>query len=253
MKSYTEKFPFFKRYFGWFEKPRDISHVAAATFFSYEDESSKGFIRTISLTTVINLTLSLELIWEKFRKKFICEQINRGMRRGIVVQQSDDFKSFNKFYKDFHKGKSIASVSLKLLEDQGILFLAWYEGAPIAGGVFIGDGIYMRAWVLASTRMTHQAGRMRDIIGEANRMIIWEAIRYAKKYAYQRFDLGGILPESENVGIRAVAEFKEAFGGERINSYYYSKTYVPVISRIISSSYFLKVRGILRKVKNIFD
>jgi len=96
---------------------------------------------------------------------------------------------------------------------------------------------YFRAWVLASKRLDNVSGRFREIIGQANRMVIWQAIMFAKDHGYRSFDLGGIAPDDDNKEQRSLAEFKEAFGGERKKAYYYFKVY----SRLLK--FLMKLKG----------
>ena len=87
---------------------------------------------------------------------------------------------------------------------------------------------YMRALVLASGHHGGD-GKERELIGQANRLLLWQAIKYAKESGRQYFDLGGISPQSKNPKLVSLAEFKEAFGGQRQKCYYYFKVYSPLI------------------------
>ncbi len=232
MKSYVQG-RVFPKYWGWFEAPHEVKGFAAATFLSYEKVDALGFRRKETLTSVIDLSESLETVFSRMRKSFIRKQIEQGKRRGIVVEKSDDFASFYPLYSAFSKKMNFERVPKSTLAGNGILFIAKHEGKILAGGVFIGDGVDMRAWVLASLRVGNASGRERDMIGEANRMIIEKALMCAKEAGYRQFDLGGIAPDAENAGWRAVAVFKEAFGGVRIPAYYYHKVYSP-LSRMIA-------------------
>ncbi len=223
MKTYTIGL-FFKKQWVWFARPQDMPGVSVINVFSYDRVDVPGFKCKEGLTSVIVLSQSLEEIWQKMRKKFIREQIERGKRRGLTAMPSDDFGAFDAMYSRFTKQMSFEALSSNALRN-GILFLAFFDSKPIAGGVFIADGVHIRALALASRRHDEESGRMRDIIGEANRLVVWEAIRYAKEKGYALFHLGGIAPKSSNTGWRAVADFKEAFGGERRAQYYYTKVY----------------------------
>ena len=236
MKKYTEGI-FFKKYWEWFSTPHDVPGVAIANFFSYESADVPGFKRKESLTSVIDLSQSLEQIWKKMRKKFLREQIEKGNRKGVVATESKNFGAFMPMYDRFTRRSDFDAISETALRN-GLLFLASFEGQPIAGGVFVVDGKNMRALALASERLDEKNGRRRDIIGEANRIVIWAAISYAKDKGYSLFDLGGIAPDSENAHWRAVAIFKEAFGGERKKAYYYHKIY----SRIMCAVRAIRMR-----------
>ena len=228
MKTYIEK-KFFNKYWGWFTPPKDVVGVDIANFFSYERCDIEGFNRSESLTSIIDLSRSIEEIWEGMRISFIRKQIEQGKRRGIIVEKGGNFKSFYKLYREFSLHIGFGRVAAKSLQEQGILFTSSYDDKLLAGGVFIGDGQSLRAWVLASTRFENE-GRMRDIIGESSRMILWEALCWAKENNYRTFDMGGIAPDSDSLGIRHVSEFKESFGGTRTMSYYYYKIYSPILN-----------------------
>lgn len=227
MKKYTEG-GFFKKYWEWFADPREVEGVAIANFFSYSAVDVDGFKRKEGLTSVIDLTQPLEAIWERMRKKFVREQIEKGKRKGLTAVLSDDFASFESMYGRFTQQSDFDAVSKHALRN-GLLFLAYHESQAVAGGVFIADELHMRALALASRRFDETTGRMRDLIGEANRLVIWEAIQYGKANGKTVLDLGGIAPESDNAHWRAVATFKEAFGGERRSAYYYHKIYSPLL------------------------
>ncbi len=238
MKEYVVK-KFFKSYWGWFTTPCDVADVAVANFLSYNSVDVHGFKRKQGITSIINVSEPLDVLWEKMRKKFIREQIERGKRRGITAGPNNDFATFERMYADFTHRLAFDSLPREALRN-GILFLAYYEGEAIAGGVFITDGTHMRALALASKRVDEQSGRMRDIFGEANRLVIWEAIQYAKQHNYKMFDLGGIAPESKNAHWARVAVFKEAFGGERQSQYYYTKVYSPILKMWMKFREFLR-------------
>ena len=227
--SYGFIFPFLlRKYWFWFSHPFNISGAAMVNFFSYDKHDVKGFKRTNALTTAIDLDQDLEKIWLNTRKKFIRKQIKRGERNGILVKQDPNFGEFKKIYKVFRKTSSLPKDNINVYKNNTILLAAYHQGKMIAGGIFISNGIYYRALVLASLHKV-SGNRSREIIGQANRMIIWEAIKNAKQTKHKLFDLGGISPDSSNKHLVSLAEFKEAFGGQRQACYYYFKIYSPLI------------------------
>lgn len=225
MKSYFyRRFPFRHRWV-WFGRPQDERGVALLNVFSYDDVDAPGFKKKAGWTSVIDLNQSLEEIKAKFRQKFVVEQMEKGERKGVVVKQDSNFAGFYPLYKNFRALKKIARDRYAILKRDGILFSVYCEGEMVAGGIFIGDGEHLRAWVLASKRLDGVSGPEREAVGQANRLVIWEAIKYAKGHGYRRFDLGGINPAALDRGEQGLAEFKEAFGGERVQTFYYTKVY----------------------------
>lgn len=240
MKTYFyRQFPFRQKWI-WFALPADEKRVDLLNVFSYDEVSALGFKKKMGWTSVINLEQDLEVIKSKFRQKFMVEQLEKGERKGIVVKQDSNFTGFYPLYKNFRALKKIARDRYTVLKREGILFSAYHEGEMLAGGIFIGDGVNLRAWVLASKRLDGVSGPERELVGQANRLVIWEAIKYAKANNYNIFDLGGINPESTDRAEQGLAEFKEAFGGERVPTFYYTKSYSPVLN------FWLKIRRLWR-------
>ncbi len=227
---------FFSKHWFWFDIPREVSGAAMVNFFTYQDGDHPGFHKKSGLTTVINLSPGLENIWAKFRKNFVQKQIQRGERNNIIIRHDQNFKGFKKLYLAFRRAYHLPKERLTPLQEVGEVFSAYYDNQLIAGGLFIHDGTTMRAWALASVLKTNK-DLPNELVGQANRMILWNALQYAKLIGCRDFDLGGISPESENRHLRTLAEFKEAFGGDRRTNFYYYKIYSPVLR------YWMKFRG----------
>jgi len=230
-KSYYYGFgcsKFLRKYWFWFAKPFDVKGAAMANFFSYEKYDVDGFKRSDGLTTVVDLRQDIETIWSKMRKKFIQKQIKRGEKNGVVVNQDPNFGQLKKIYTDFRKASGLPKDNISACKKNCVLIAAYHKRKMIAGGIFVSNGVYIRALVLASLHKS-ETSRDREVIGQANRMLIWKAIKYAKETKHQWFDLGGISPDSDKKHMRTLAEFKEAFGGERKQCYYYFKVYSPII------------------------
>ena len=220
--------PLSRKYWFWFTKPFEFSGTAMTNFLSYDDSNLGGFHKKKGLTSIIDLNQTLELVWSGMRDKFMRKQIEKGERNGIKVTQSSNFKEFEILYRKFRRKYSLPQDRVSLFKKRSFIFSAYYGGKLIAGGLFLGDGINMRAYALASLRQS-KSGRLREIVGQANRMVIWEAIKFAHNTGHKSFDLGGINPNSPNPHQVSLAEFKEAFGGTRCENYYYYKVYSPIL------------------------
>lgn len=229
MRTYLLPNSFFKKKWVWFAEPRDEEGVDMLDVFSYRDVDAPGFKQKHSLTTCVDTTQDLEVIWRNMRESFVCKQIEQGRRRGVEVRQDENFDAFEKMYRAFRKEKGIPLQDPAIFRENCMLFSAYYEGEMIAGGAFMEDGTYMRTFVYASKRLTVDSGRMRDIIGQAGRIINWEVFQFAHNNGYEHVDLGGIDPDSEDKSEQSLARFKESFGGERTPCFYYHKTYSPIL------------------------
>ena len=227
---------FFKKYWVWFSNPFDIKGASAVNFFSYDDLEISGFIKKKAITSIIDLTKSEDELWQGIRKKYSRKPIEDGYKAGVVVKQDEEFGEFERIYKSFRKQKNIIADDLSIFS-QGMLFSAYYKNKMIAGHIFVGDGKYMRSLVAASNRFDFEKGKDRRMVGAANRILFWEAIKHAKERGYESFDLGGITSPNESGEYDSLAEFKMSFGGELRPCFYYFKLY----SRLIK--WFMKMRG----------
>ncbi len=230
--------PFLVKHWFWFEDPKDIPNAAMVNFFSYEVLELPGFRKSANLTTVIDLRQSIEQIWGKMRESFIQKQIRKGEKRGIQSRESS-LAEFETLYKTFRHSRNLPTEYMTPIAACGKVYLAYGEGKLLGGGLFVSDGVHMRAWALVS--QPHSVESDRELVGQANRILIWHAIQDAKNSGHILFDLGGISPESKDEHMRSLASFKEAFGGERLAGYYYVRVY----------SKILKFWMWLRKLKNV--
>jgi len=229
----------FKKCWVWYADPFEVPGVAMANFFSYHQSDIPGFRAKKGLTTVIGLEADLDEIWNRLRKGFIRKQIARGERNGIEIRPNRDFKAFRRVYQSFRQAKGLGKDRLKPVLENGRQYLAYYLDKLLAGGLFIEDEKYSRAWALSSFRFG-QDGRLREIVGQANRLLIWEAIKDARVRGLKQLDLGGISPDAANPELRSLSEFKEAFGGARQDCYYYHKIYSPALKALIKLKEIIK-------------
>lgn len=208
----------------WFSLPTDVTGVDEAAFLSYQKEDHNGFRRKEGITQLIDLTLTEEELWKGLREKFIRKQIARGRGAGVTVRIGT-LEEFLPLYTSLKSAKGFVGGSVRSAATVGTIIVAEYEGVCVAGGLFIGDGTSVRAYALASVRLQAHGGRMREIIGYGNRMVLWEALRKYRATGYLVFDMGGILPHSLDPKERSLVEFKKAFGGTEQPYYFYRKSY----------------------------
>lgn len=238
MTSYLYPSTLFHKEWHWFEPPRDTG-ADIVNVFSYDDVDAAGFKKKKGLTTIIDLAKSEDELRGSLRKRFIREQMDKGAKNGVTVRVGIDWREFVPVYDEFRKGRRIGSDDPRVFR-HCLVSGAYHNGKLVAGGAFVTDGTHIRALALASRRFAAD-GRMREIVGQANRMLIWETLLWAKRERYRLLDLGGIAPESADPAERSLAEFKEAFGGERKPCYYYTKVNSPVLKLWLKFRRFLRV------------
>jgi lipid II:glycine glycyltransferase (peptidoglycan interpeptide bridge formation enzyme) len=206
---------------------------------------AKGFVCYKKLTSIIDLTQDLDTIWKKFHRDTF-KGIKRAEREGVKISINNGYEQFFDIYQNFIRKKEINSIfggigvetaSLDTMKKKGTLFVAEYHGEILGGMLFLEDDSNIETLVSASKRLE---GEKEDkaIIGCANRLIRWEAIKYAKEKGIKEFDLGGLFPEdkTEKDPIKkGINSFKLSFGGDVVPGYTYEKGY----SKILKLAYYL--------------
>jgi len=206
---------------------------------------AKGFIRYNKLTSIIDLTKNLDTIWQKMNRNST-RIIKEAEREDIKIRINYEYEYFFQIYKNFLQKKGLKSffevfgvgiVPLNTIKKNGTLFVAEYHGEILAGHFFLEDDSNIEDWVTGSKRLENEKERSR-LVGCANRLILWEAIKYAKEKGIKEFDFGGLFPKdkAEKDPIKkGINSFKLSFGGEVVPGYSYEKGY----SKSLKIAYYL--------------
>lgn len=174
--------------------------------------------------------------------------IKRGLNMGIDVRMNADFERFSRLYAGFIKDKNIQTTpeNIDFMRRYGTLLTAWFDGELLSGVLLLEDADRIRVLSTTSTRL-HKDKHDRQAVSFANRLVIWEAICYAKNKGLREFDLGGYYvgddQQDPRVGINA---FKEKFGGQLRTYYTCWKYYSPLFAGLQSFHARLKaLRNVL--------
>jgi lipid II:glycine glycyltransferase (peptidoglycan interpeptide bridge formation enzyme) len=236
------------------EKPFNVEGCDFLIFpFCKNKVDVKGFVRYQRFTSIIDLTQDLDTIFNKFHRDTY-KGIKRAEREGITISVNTGYERFFELYQDFVRKKEIDSVfgglgvetaSLDTMKKKGTLFTAEHCGEMLGGMLFLEDEENIETLVSASKRLDRDAEN-KAIIGSVNRLIRWEAMKYAKEKGIKEFDLGGIFPEekvAKDPEKKGINSFKLSFGGDVVPGYAYEKGY----SKILNFAYRLYNYKIGRK------
>ncbi len=211
----------------WFsDKPYDVGGCTSVEFIDCKGKVSIDGFECIEYSTlVIDLTQDLDTIWSKMGKKSCRYEIKRAVRDGVQVERSDDYVAFDKLNRQFRKAKGLGkSVGIEYMRKYGTLFLATIDNELVAGQLYLEDESNIR-WLLGvSTRLESD----NVLTGCANRLLIWEAIKYAKAKGIKEFDFGGYYSGDDNVEWKSIGFFKQTFGGVPTTHYIYAKSYLGI-------------------------
>jgi hypothetical protein len=223
----NSKFIFKTRKIWFSEVPFDVTGCDGVTFFECtRDADVRGFAKEEFTTLVIDLTPDLETIWKGMDR--LCRRsVENARKAGVVVRMNEGYDVFYDIHSEFRKAKGLPeyNVDIEFMKKNGVLFTAEYEGKVLGGQYHLSDGKNIR-FLLNSTKRLEETGKLKTIIGYANRLMIWEAFCYAKGCGMSSFDMGGYYtgkePDPQKEGIN---KFKSTFGGKVVTHYIYQKDY----------------------------
>ena len=170
-------------------------------------------------TVIVDLQADEEAILGRMKSKWRYN-VRLSERKGITVRQGElaDVEIFHHLLittgeRDAFGVHSLAyyRAAYQLFCDEGrvALFLAEYEGEPLAGlMVYAFNG---QSWYMYGASADRERARM------PNHALQWRAMRWAKEQGCRQYDLWGITDDEGGAGNQALAgveRFKLGFGGE---------------------------------------
>ena len=111
------------------------------------------------------------------------------------------------------------------MKKYGTLFTAEFNGEILLGRFYLEDKNNIRALFSASKRFKVDKEKAR-LIANANKLLTWNAIKYAKEKGIKEYDLGGYYTgEKKDIQKENINIFKNSFGGKLVTHYIYEKDY----------------------------
>jgi len=189
------------------------------------------------LTWELDITSSEEELLKNMRKttRYLIRQGLKNLDLKIEMSEKiEDVEKFNQLYQETVNRQHFIPFSLEYLknelsafapDNQISTFLGKYKNEVISGGIFIfwqGMGFY------------HQgASSLKYPKVPASYLLLWEAIKEAKKRGCQKFNFWGIASENQkNHPWAGLSLFKMGFGG-------YKKEYLKTQDLPLSKKYWL--------------
>lgn len=198
-------------------------------------------------TLIIDLTLDSEEIWKRMDRKSCRYAIKRAIRDGVKVKLNENYEDFYNIDRRFRERKGFSPIgpSVDFMKKHGTLFAAEFDGEIVAGAFFLENTNTIR-WVSAASKRFEVEKNKAILIGNANHLIIWEAIKNAKEKGIKEFDMGGYYTGSNKSDPRYTTNlFKKSFGGKLVKRFDYQKYY----SRLVYMYTALRTPGIVRKLE----
>jgi peptidoglycan pentaglycine glycine transferase (the first glycine) len=194
-------------------------------------------------TIVISIKEDEETILARMKPK--CRyNIRLAEKKGVTVRAWNDIPAFHEMMKVTGGRDNFGVHSLEyyqrayeLFYPKGMceLLVAEYEGKPLAALMVFANG--KRAWYVYGASNDQERNRMPTYL------LQWEAIRWAKAYGCEEYDLWGVPDEDEETleanfetrhdGLWGVYRFKRGFGGEvKRATQALDKVYMPLLYKL---------------------
>ena len=124
----------------------------------------------------------------------------------------------------------------------GTIFTAEVDRDILGGLLFLENENNIR-WLIGASKRLDVDRDKAVLIGCANRLMIWEAIQYAKQKVIKEFDLGGYYTGNDmNDPRNSINTFKRGFGGRLVRAVgAWDRVYAPVRYRLYR--WMLDIRG----------
>jgi len=246
----VKKYGFVHREIWFADYPIDIKGVHSIAFMACKKKVNLNDFRRQPFTTlVIDLTQDLDYIWRHFDRKSCKYMINRAIKERVQIKLNADWDEFYMLERNFRqkKGLPIASPIPDEIKGRGaVLLTAYLNGELVAGQLYLKDDTHMR-WLRAASKRLEVNRKKAILIGCANRLLIWEAIKYAKEKGIKEFDMGGYYIGPPNEELEKINIFKKSFGGTIVTKYNYFKYYstiyalIKICNSILSQHYLYKL------------
>jgi lipid II:glycine glycyltransferase (peptidoglycan interpeptide bridge formation enzyme) len=154
-------------------------------------------------TVIVDLTPTEEEILKNLDKDARWG-INRALKEGLTIEESEDFESFYDIYKNNIAEAGVRSETIEtIIEHTTKLFLCKKEGVVIAGAVLrLVEGI---------PKLDFAASLPDFRKYQPNNLLYWQCIVWSKKNNYDKLDLGGWQINARD-NLIGVNKFKERWG-----------------------------------------
>lgn len=220
----------------WFsDDVYDVKDVHLVQFRNANFSGDKpGFTKAISTTLILDLTKDLDVIWMGIDKKTTRQKIMRAQEDSTyVIRFNEKYEEYDQINREFRKRKGLPASIISIDDMKKNYFLCIYEkdGVILGGHLSIKDDRRFRQLITCSN-MASEGTFSKTVYGRANRLAIWEMIKYAKQEGLVEYDFGGYATGKMAEELKGINEFKKSFGGVECEKYTYTKSY----SRLYNSS-----------------
>ena len=206
------------------ERPYDIPSVDYVIFYQAKNKSL-GFNCNELNTVYLDLSPDLDTLFNNIDVRFR-KDLRRAIRHGIKVKIDHDYDDFLRLAKEFHDIKGLPKSlipTVDFMKKTGKLFVAYIDDKMLAGQFYM--ECHPTFLYHTAVRKITKIPSENQLVGMAVRLLVWEAIKYAKEHGFMELDFGGTSPDLSST----IDRFKLKFGSKPRIEYNCKKVYNPLI------------------------
>jgi hypothetical protein len=234
----------------WFSNyPFNVENCDLVMFSSCKNNVDLvDFYKEDDTTLIIDLTQNLDQIWGDMSQS-TRRSINKAKRDGVNIKINENYKDFIQIMKRFRKEKGLKPIRLTadFMKKNATLFVAEFNGEIICGQLYLEDEDNICWYIGASKRLISNAEKAK-LIAKANKIMVWEAIKYSKDKGIKEFDFGGYhLGNNNDLFVAEDSTFKKRFGGKIVTRYYYVRNYSEMSK--LALKVYIKMNNLIKPYK----
>lgn len=196
------------------------------------DLKKAGYNYEEHLNIIVDLNKSEDELWKEVHSKRRNE-IRRATKEGTSFTEFSDCDALNKIWpvlKDVYQRAKLPLPDISLFQN---LLASERGGSPLkVFAALNGDqciGVLLGLCWRERVINWYAGAFQKDLSKYPNDLLPWEAILWAKRNGYNKFDFGGAGKPGVPYGVR---DFKLKFGGEMVNFGRFQKTHKPFTMNI---------------------
>ena len=142
-----------------------------------------------------------------------------AVRRNDPTAYADFLKLHNDFVARSRHTEPLSQSQIVRLRPMIDVFVAYYDGRPLCGHIFIRDQDIGRVELLFSASVRLEESENPAFVSWINRWLHWSEVRLYKSEGMLIYDFGGIATDTPHRS--GIARFKQSFGGTRVVEHSY--------------------------------
>jgi hypothetical protein len=220
----------------FFDRPLAADAVRVVYYYNCKSRDEfAGFRRRAKFTQLIDVEKSDEELLADLGAS-TRNEVRRAAKDGVSMEVGASPEEFIAFYDQFAVGKGLPRLSAKEIN-------SYWPHLLVTKAVFEGEILVMHSSLLdiegkrgaslhsASVFRNLEDSTKRRVVGRANRFLHYQDFMKCRDRGMRIYDMGGCSPNTTDVELARITEFKQSFGGELVEESNYASALAGLAQR----------------------